>query len=126
MCYRGYSRRSLAGYAALAGQLAQKFALVHAVLEGFAAVDKHDWHFVVELPSQVAITIHVHFLPREPAAAGKLCKALFHHLAEMTTFPRIDDDLPGVLHAAIVPSPLLPLKEKRSAFAVRMVIPIQE
>jgi hypothetical protein len=35
-----------------ARQLAQEFLLVHAVLEGFAAVDKHDWHFVVKLPPQ--------------------------------------------------------------------------
>ena len=50
----------------LARQLPQKFLLVHAVLEGLAPIDEHDRNFVIELPPQFAVAIHIHFLPGEP------------------------------------------------------------
>ncbi len=68
----------------LARQLAQKFPFVHAVLEGFAAVDEHDWNFIIELSPQFVIAIYIHFLPRESAAARELHKALLHHFAKVT------------------------------------------
>ena len=50
-------------------QLAQEFLLIHPVLEGLAPVDEHYRHFVIELPPQFAVAIHIHFVPRETAAA---------------------------------------------------------
>src|SRR5579863_9731203 len=68
-----------------AHQLPQKFLLVHAVLEGFAPVDKHHWDFVIKLPPQVGVAIYIHFLPRKPAPARKLVQAFLHHFTQVTT-----------------------------------------
>ncbi len=111
----------------LAGQLAQKFALVHAVLEGFAPVDEHNRHFVIELPPQFAVTIHIHFLPSEAAAAREFRQTLLHHLAKMATFARVNHDLAGLRHAAIVPSahPLL-ARNKETENTTLLVRPSSE
>src|ERR1700730_14523866 len=86
----------------LAHQPSQKFTLVHAVLESLTSVDKYYWDFVIELPPQFAIAIHIHFVPRETAPAGEFRKTLLHHLAKVTPFARIDHDLARLLHAAIL------------------------
>jgi len=77
----------------LAGQLPQKFPLVHAVLEGLAPIDEHNRNFVIELPPQFVVAIHIHFLPGETATAGEFRKTLLHQLAKMTTLPRVNHDL---------------------------------
>src|ERR1700756_690947 len=82
----------------LAGQLAQKFPLVHAVLEGFAAVDEHDRDFVSELAAQLFVTINVDFLPAEKATALQLDQAFLDDLAKMTTLSGVDQHLAGVGH----------------------------
>lgn len=69
-----------------AGQAAEKFAFVHAVLEGFASVDENDGDLVVVFAAKLGVRIDVDFLPRESATASELCEALFHQLAKMTTF----------------------------------------
>ena len=89
----------------LSYQPAEKFPLVHAVLEGFAPVDEDDRHFVIELPSQFAVTVHIHFRPDKPASAREFRQTLLHHLAQMTTFARVNYDLARLGHAAIVTSP---------------------
>ncbi len=88
-----------------ARQLAQELALVHAVLEGFAAVDEYDWHFVVELPAQFCVAIHIHFLPGETTAARQFGEAFLDHFAQMTAPAGIDHDLAGLGHAAILTLP---------------------
>jgi hypothetical protein len=87
----------------LAHQLAQKFAFVHAVLEGLTAIDKDDWHLIVELAAKFSVAIYIHLPPGKSAAARELAEALLHDFAEMTAFPRVDDDLARLLHAWIVP-----------------------
>src|ERR1700756_3401024 len=69
---------------ALAGQLAQEFLLVHAVLESFPAIDEDDRHFVVELAAEFMVGIDVNFLPGKSAAAGELGETLFYNFAEVT------------------------------------------
>jgi len=90
-------------------ELPQKLLLIHAVLESLPPVDEHDRHFVIELPPQFAVTIHIHIFPGEAAAALELRQALLHHLAQMATLAGVNHDLAGLRHAAIVTSahPLL-------------------
>ncbi len=97
----------------LAGQLAQKLLLVHAVLEGFSAVDEHNRDFIIKLPPQFIIAIDVDLVPRESAAAGKLGEALLHELAKMTSFPRVNHHFGGFWHGGIVAPTLLPLARKK-------------
>ena len=112
---------------ALARQLAQKLPLVHAVLESLAAVDEHDRHFIIKLPPQFGVTIYVHFLPREPAAARELHKTLLHHFAKVTPLARINHDLARVWHAAIVSLPPYPLaREKKRTVRHEWPVPFWE
>jgi hypothetical protein len=77
----------------LAGQLPQKLPLIHPILKGLPPIDEHHRHFVIELSPQLAVTIHIYFLPGETAAAGELRKALLHQFAKVTTLPRVNHDL---------------------------------
>lgn len=86
----------------LAGEAAEKFALIHAIFKSFASVDKNDWDLVVELAAKLRVRVHIDFLPRESATASELREALFHQLAEMTTFARVDHDLAEEFHGWIV------------------------
>src|ERR1035438_7712113 len=101
----------------LAGQLPEEFPLIHPVLEGFPAVDEHYRHFVIELSPQFIVGIYIHFLPGKTAAARELHQALLHHLAKMTSFARVNHDLAGLWHDAIVSLPPHPLarEKKRTA-----------
>lgn len=85
-----------------AGQLPQEFLFIHAVLESLAAVDENDRNFVVILPAQFVVRINVDFLPRKSASPREFGKALFDHLAQMTSLARVDDNAPGFLHAGIL------------------------
>src|ERR1022692_1305968 len=93
----------------LARQLPQKLPLVHAVLEGFTAVDEHHWDFVIELPPQFVVATHIYLLPRKSAAAGELDKALLHNFAEVTALARVNHDLARVWHGWIVALPGVPI-----------------
>ena len=97
----------------LAGQLAQKFLLVHAVLEGFSSVDEHDRDLIVKLVSQFAIAIDVDFLPRKSAAAGKLVEAFLYQFTKMASLSRVNHHLAGFRHGRIVALPLLLLARKK-------------
>src|SRR4029077_10643482 len=82
----------------LAGEFAQKFPLVHAVLEGFAAVDEDDGDFVVKLAADFVIGINVDFTPGEAAMAGKLDQAFLDDFAEMASLAGVNHDLAGGWH----------------------------
>jgi hypothetical protein len=111
----------------LTGQLAQKLPFVHAVFEGFAPVDEHDRHFVIELPPQFSVAIDIYFLPREPATARELRQAFLHYFAQMTTLARVNHDLAGFGHAAIVPAPPhLLARKKKSEAPNEGLFPVQE
>ncbi len=101
----------------LAGQPAQKFSFVHSVFESLVSVDKDDRHFVIKLPAQFVVAIHIHFMPSKPAAARELHQALLHDLAKMTSFARINHDLAGFWHAAIVSLPPYPLAREKKRIA---------
>lgn len=88
----------------LTGQLSQELPFIHVVFEGFAPIDEHDGHFIVKLPAQIVVAVDIHFLPGEGAMARQLREALFHHLAQMTSFAGINNDLTALGHAAILPS----------------------
>jgi hypothetical protein len=98
-CVKKFTR----GASELIRELAKEFAFVHAVLEGFAAIDEYDRHLVVELAPQLRVAIDIDFLPGKAAAARELGEALLHHFAKMAAFARIHYDLSRLRHAWIVP-----------------------
>jgi hypothetical protein len=53
---------------ALAGQPAQEFLLVHAVLESFTAINEDDWNLVAELAAKFGVGVNVDLLPGESSA----------------------------------------------------------
>jgi hypothetical protein len=52
----------------LADELAQEFLLIHAVLEGFVAVDEDHGNFVSEAMTQVVVAVNVDLAPNEAAS----------------------------------------------------------
>ena len=68
------------------------------ILEGFSAVDEDNWNFIVELPAEFDISIHVNFAPRKTSPARKLDEAFLHHFAEVAPFSGIYDDVARLLH----------------------------
>jgi hypothetical protein len=82
----------------LAGEFAEEFPLVHAVLEGFAAVDENDGDFIVKLAADFVIGINVDFTPGEAATAGELDQAFLDDFAEMASLAGVNHDLAGVWH----------------------------
>ena len=73
-------------------QLLQELLLVEPVLEGLAAVNEDDWHFVGELTTQKFIGFHVNFAPAETAPALELRQLLFDDLAQVTSLAGINDN----------------------------------
>src|SRR5215472_16672246 len=86
----------------LAGKLAQELALVHTVLERFAAIDEHDRHFVGELSAQLVVGVDIDFLPAKQAAAFQLDETFFDNFAKMTAFASVNQHLAGVGHGRSV------------------------
>ena len=82
----------------LAGEFAEEFPLVHAVLEGFAAVDEDDGDLIVKLAADFVIGINVDFTQGEAAMAGKLDQAFLDDFAEMASLAGVNHDLAGVWH----------------------------
>ena len=76
-----------------AGQPAEEFLFVHAVLECLIAIDKDDRDLIVILTSEFGIAVNVNFAPMEAASLMKFDEALLDDFAEMTTLARIDDNL---------------------------------
>jgi hypothetical protein len=83
----------------LACELPQEFLLVHAILEGFAAIDEHDRNFIIKLATEFVVGVDVDFVPGEPTAAGELVKALLHHFAKMASFAGVYGDVTRLRHA---------------------------
>src|SRR5580658_3045916 len=82
----------------LAGKLTQKFLLVHAVFEGFTAVDEDHRDFVIELAAKFGVAVNVDFPPGETAPARKLGEAFFHDFAEMAPLAGIHYDAASLGH----------------------------
>jgi hypothetical protein len=80
-------------------QFAQEFLLVHAVFEGFAAVDEDHGNLIVIEPPDFSVGVDVDFAPREAPTLVQLDQALFDDFAEMTSLAGINDDFPGWSHA---------------------------
>jgi len=91
--------RQKRNFSGLAGEFAEEFSLVHAVLEGLAAVNKDDGDFVVVLAAEFGVGVYINLAPGEAAAAGELVEAFLHHLAEMAAFAGIHHDGAGLWHA---------------------------
>ena len=97
VCHEGDTAE--AEFGGLAGEFAEEFFLVHAVLEGLAAVNEDDRDLVVVLAAEFGVSVYVNLAPGEAAPAGELVEALFHHLAEMAAFAGIHDDCARLWHA---------------------------
>ncbi len=95
-------RRNTTSERNLARQAAEKLLFIHAVFEGFAAIDKNDWDLVIKLAAKFRVGVHVNFLPGEAATAREFGETFLDHLAEMTSLARVNDDLPEDSHAWIV------------------------
>jgi hypothetical protein len=80
------------------GQLAEEVGFVHAVFEGFAAVDEDDGDFVSELAAELVVAVDVDVLPGEAAAAMEFGEGFFDDLAEVTSFAGVENDLAGLGH----------------------------
>ncbi len=70
----------------LVAQFAQKFALIHAVLEGFATINENHRNFIRELPPQLFVAVHIHILPDKSAAALQLPQRLLDDFTQMAAF----------------------------------------
>jgi hypothetical protein len=75
---------------------------VHAVFEGFAAVDEDDGDFVGELTAELLVGIDVNLMPGETAPAMKFGEGLFDDLAKVAAFAGVEHDLTGIGHGASV------------------------
>ena len=82
----------------LTGQLAQELVLVHAVFEGFAAVDEDYWDFVGELAAELLVGVNVNFVPNKACASLKFSQAFFDDFTQVAALARVHDDLAGSRH----------------------------
>jgi hypothetical protein len=89
----------VASRARLARQFSQKFLLVHAVLESFAAVDEDDRNLVVELAAKIGVRINIDLLPGESSTSRELEQTLFDDFTQMAAFAGIDYDAARLWHA---------------------------
>src|SRR5205807_2999515 len=80
------------------GQFPEEVLLVHAVLEGFAAVDEDNRDFIGELAAQVFVGIDVYFAPGKAAAALELDQTFLDDFAKMAAFSGINHDLAVLRH----------------------------
>ena len=81
-----------------AGEFAEEVGFVHAVLEGFAAIDEDDGDLVGELAAELFVGVYVDVLPGEAAAAMQFGEGLFDDLAEVAAFAGVDHDLAELGH----------------------------
>ena len=68
------------------------------VLEGLAAVDENDGHFIGELAAELVVGVHVDVLPGEAAAALQSGEGLFDDFAEVAAFAGVNHDLAEFRH----------------------------
>jgi hypothetical protein len=81
------TRQSTAG-----GEFAQEVALVHAVLEGFFAVDEDHGDFVGVEAAEFVGGVHIELGEGELSMAGELDKGFLDHLAEVASLAGIEND----------------------------------
>ena len=81
-------------------QLAQKFTLVHAIFEGFAAINEDHGNFIAVLATQGVVGVHVHLTPGKATPFLQLRQTLLHDFAKMAAFPGVHHDLAARVHAA--------------------------
>ena len=81
-----------------AGEFAEEVGFIHAVLEGFAAVDEDDWDFVGEPAAKLVVAVYVDVLPGEAAAAVEFGESLLDDFAEVAAFTGVDHDLAEIRH----------------------------
>jgi hypothetical protein len=74
--------------------------LVHAIFEGFAAVDEDDGDFVGELAAELVVGVDVDFLPDKATAAVEFGERFFDDLAKVAAFASVEHDLTGIGHGA--------------------------
>src|SRR5271157_2085588 len=79
-------------------QFAEEFLLVHAVLEGFAAVDEDDGNFVVVEVAECGVGINVHLAPGEAAVFVELDEGLLDDLAKVASPAGIHDHFARLGH----------------------------
>jgi hypothetical protein len=82
----------------LGSEFAEELAFVHAVFEGFAAVNEYNRDFVGKLPAKLFVGVNINFPPVKQAAALQLDQAFFNDLAKMATLAGVDEDLAGDVH----------------------------
>jgi len=82
----------------LAGEFAQEFAFVHAVLEGFAAIDEYDGDFVVVLAAEFLIGVDIDLAPSEGAVARKFGETFLDDFAEVASSTGVHHDIAGFRH----------------------------
>ena len=92
------------GGPSLPRQFPQELVLIHAVLEGFAAVDENYGDFVVKLAPQLVVGVNVDLLPGKTSPAVQLRESFLHDLAKMASLARVQTNLAGLGHAASVPT----------------------
>lgn len=80
------------------GETAQEVLLIHAVLEGFGAIDKNDWNLVVVKAAQLRVTVNVHVAPGKSAATMELDQAFFHDFAKVAPLAGIHHHLSRLGH----------------------------
>jgi hypothetical protein len=80
------------------GELAEEVGFVHAVLEGFVAVDEDDRNFVGELAAELFVAVDVDVLPGKAAAAVEFGQSFFDDFAEVATFAGVNHDLAECRH----------------------------
>jgi hypothetical protein len=83
-----------------AGEFAEEVGLVHAVFEGFAAIDEDDGDLVGELAAELFVGVHVDVLPGEAAAAMQFGEGLFDDFAQVASFAGVNHDLAETRHWA--------------------------
>jgi hypothetical protein len=82
----------------LVGEFAEKFAFVHLVFEGLAAVDEDDGDFVGELAAEFFVGVDVYFVPGESTATFEFQQGLFDDFAEVASLAGINHDLAELGH----------------------------
>jgi hypothetical protein len=74
---------------------AEEVALVHAVLEGFAAVDEDHGNLVVEAAAQVFCRVNIDLAPLKAAPALQFGKRFLNHLAQVAALAGVKNHVFG-------------------------------
>ena len=87
-------------------EFAEEFFFVHAVLEGFAAVDEDYGDFVGIEAADFGVGVYVNFTPVKAAALLEFDEALLDDFAEMTSLAGINHDFARLRHSRSLPVPV--------------------